>query len=113
MVSYINNNVSYYYTAVSRGGPAARPAFEGSNLENLGPVPGGFGLSKGHLEVGTSSGSGIWDPRSEILRIEIMRTDRKSPSPKGGYKEGDPRERSRICISTLTRKKHQPRSTNL
>jgi len=31
---------------------------------------------KGHVEVRISKGSGIWDPQFEIMRIEIMKTDR-------------------------------------
>ena len=32
---------------------------------------------KGHLQVKISNGSGIWDSHVEIVRVEIMRTDRR------------------------------------
>ena len=34
-------------------------------------------MFKGHVEVNISNGSGIRDPQSGSLRIEVMRTDRR------------------------------------
>ena len=52
--------------------------FSKAQSRKLGLAPGRFELSKGMLnvEVWTSSGSGIRDSQFEMLRIEIMRTDR-------------------------------------
>ena len=38
--------------------------------------PSAIWTFKGHVEVNMLTGSGIWDPRSEMLWIEIVRTDR-------------------------------------
>ena len=48
---------------------------------NMGPAPGRFELVKGRAEVNISNASGIWDPQSEMLQIEIARTDRMSRLP--------------------------------
>ena len=53
-----------------------RPAFK-SSIWKTGPSAWEIWTFKGHLEVGISNGSGIWDPHIDILQIEIMRTDRK------------------------------------
>ena len=42
----------------------------------MGPDPGRFEPSKGISEANISNGSGIRDPQFEILRVEVMRTDR-------------------------------------
>ena len=42
----------------------------------MGPALGRIWTSKGHSHAKISNGSGIRDPQIEMLRIEIMRTDR-------------------------------------
>ena len=53
-----------------------RPVFKSSIWKN-GLSPWDIRAFKGHLEVTISEGSGIRDPQFEVLRIEIVRTDRR------------------------------------
>ena len=52
-----------------------RPVFDSSIWKN-GPSPWEIGTFKGQVEVKISNGSGIWDPRFEIVWTVIRRTDR-------------------------------------
>ena len=66
-------------SAMPPGGRASvtdlRLVFKGSIWKKE-PGPWEISTFKGHFEVKISDGSGIWDPRIEIVRIEIIRTDR-------------------------------------
>ena len=42
----------------------------------IGPAPGRFELSEGSLALACAIWSGIRNPQLEVLRIELMRTDR-------------------------------------
>ena len=68
-----------YHSIVFHG--QAWPAFEKSIWEN-GPRPGEIWAFGGYFGVNLSNGSGIWDPQSDILRVEIMRTGGPEKTPK-------------------------------
>ena len=61
----------------------ARPVFKGSIWKN-GPSPWDILTFKGHFEGKISNGSGIRYPQFEIVRIEIMRTDRNDNNDDDG-----------------------------